>query len=69
MALVGRRSASVITSPIADGMAAALCVLGPERALKFIERTNGTAALYVYEKGEQVISLPSKRFALYRIGK
>jgi len=66
MGLVGRRSATVIARPIADGLATTCCVLGPEKFLKFIERMPGTAALYTYEQDEKILSKASKGFAKYR---
>jgi thiamine biosynthesis lipoprotein len=65
MGLVGRRSATVIAHPIADGLATTCCVLGPEKFLKFIDAMPGTAAMYVYEKDEKIISLGSKGFGKY----
>ncbi len=67
MGLVGRRSATVIARPIADGLATTCCVLGPEKCLKFIDKMEGTAALYVYEKGDKVVSIASKGFAKYLV--
>jgi FAD:protein FMN transferase len=67
LGLVGRRSATVIDRPIADGLATTCCVLGPEKFLKFIEGMPGTEALYVYEKDGKISQIASKGFAKYLI--
>ena len=69
MGLVGRRSATVITRPIADGLATTCCVLGPEKFLKFIDNMQGTAALYVVERENKTVSIASKGFAKYLLEK
>ncbi len=68
MGLVGRRSVSVIArhGATADSLATALCVLGPERGLSLIEKTEGAAALFVLETAKGIETMASKRFADFR---
>ncbi|HYV34693.1 MAG TPA: FAD:protein FMN transferase [Gemmataceae bacterium] len=69
LGLTERMSCTVIAKDgnMADGMATALCVLGPKKGLPFIEKVEGGAALYVIgtDKGQTVQA--SKRFGQYQI--
>ncbi len=47
----------------ADSLATAVNVLGPERGLKLVETTEGTAALIVRQDGDRTVSFESQRFA------
>jgi thiamine biosynthesis lipoprotein len=49
----------------ADGLASALSVLGPKQGLALIEKTPGTAALFVVQEGDQVKTYVSRRFGCY----
>jgi thiamine biosynthesis lipoprotein len=50
-ALVGRRSVTVVAKQgmLADALATALSVLGPERGLALVEKSRDAAALIVHE--------------------
>jgi thiamine biosynthesis lipoprotein len=65
--LLGRRSVTVVapTGTLADGLATAACVLGPEKGLKLIERQEGCAALFLSEDGERIVSTASEGLAKY----
>jgi thiamine biosynthesis lipoprotein len=62
--LVGRISATVMArnGTTADGLATAVCVLGPERGLALVEATEGAAALIVRKTEKGLETLTSKRF-------
>jgi thiamine biosynthesis lipoprotein len=68
MALIGRRSATVIApnATMSDGLDTGMCVLGAERGMAMIEKTDGVAAIYVFEtdKGQQR-EIASKRFSTF----
>jgi FAD:protein FMN transferase len=63
MALTGRRSATVVAPRgiTADSYAVAVCVLGPERGLKLIDSTDGTATLIVETSGQGLRHFESRR--------
>ncbi len=67
LGLVGRRSVSIIAEngKLADGWAAAACVLGKERGLDMIEKMEGFAGLVVFETAQGVETTASKRFAKF----
>jgi thiamine biosynthesis lipoprotein ApbE len=46
----------------ADGLGAGMCVLGPERGLPLIDKTEGAGALYMIADGKTVTFHASKRF-------
>lgn len=47
----------------ADALASALCVLGPERGMKQLVDGQEVHALYVYQAGDEVKTVPSPDFA------
>lgn len=65
----GRSSVSVIapTGILADSLASAVSVLGPEAGLKLVEATDGAAALIVSQPSDDVqpTTYTSKRFASF----
>jgi FAD:protein FMN transferase len=67
LGLVGRRSVTVVapSGAVADALATAMCVLGPERGLKVVEDTDQAAALFVLETDKGIVTIPSKRFKDY----
>lgn len=64
-ALVGRRSVTVVAKQgmLADGLATALSVLGPERGLALVEKSRDTAALIVHEAASGLEVTASSRWA------
>lgn len=70
--LVGRRSATVIakSGTLADALATAVCVMGPDRGLKLIESRDDLAALYVGENAAGELEVrTSTRFAKHVVKK
>jgi thiamine biosynthesis lipoprotein len=68
----GRSSVSVIapTGMLADALASAVSVLGPEAGMALVEATDGAAALIVWQKddsAEEPVTQKSKRFDSYAI--
>lgn len=65
--LVGRRSVTVIApnATTSDALDTAVCVMGPERGLQFIEGQPALAALLVFETDKGIETTASKRFAKY----
>jgi FAD:protein FMN transferase len=63
MPLTGRRSVTVVARRgiTADSYAVAVCVLGPERGLKLVDSTDGTAALIVEAGGQGFRHFESRR--------
>jgi thiamine biosynthesis lipoprotein len=47
---------------LADGLATAASVLGPEKGLKLVEKTPGAAALFVWLQDEEVKTAETERF-------
>jgi thiamine biosynthesis lipoprotein len=64
--LTGRRSVTVVAKEgaLADGLATALSVLGPERGLLLVEESPAAAALFVREAASGVEVVASARWAL-----
>jgi thiamine biosynthesis lipoprotein len=64
-ALVGRRSVTVVArdGALADGLATALSVLGPERGMPLVESTPACAALVVHETNAGLVVAESARWA------
>jgi FAD:protein FMN transferase len=67
-----RRSSVTVIAPnglLADSLATAVSILGPERGLELIEKRQGTAALLVLapepSQSGQVTTIESRRFATY----
>jgi thiamine biosynthesis lipoprotein len=50
------------TGAVADSIATAASVLGPERGLKLIDSTDGAAAIIIQATGEGVRAFQSKRW-------
>ena len=67
MGQLGRRRVTIIapTGTMADGLATAACVLGPEKGVQMIERQSDFAALFVHESADGIVSTPSKRLPNY----
>jgi thiamine biosynthesis lipoprotein len=68
MALVGRRSVSVIAfnGKQADGVATAACVLGPQRGKEMLEARPDYAGLLVFETGDGLMTTPTSNFETFR---
>jgi thiamine biosynthesis lipoprotein len=64
LGLTTRSSVTVVASngTLADGLATAASVLGPERGLQLIEDTPGAAAMFVWDEGREVKTKESARF-------
>lgn len=67
LGLIGRRSVTVIAADgtTTDALATALCVMGPDRSMHLIEKTDRAAALFVMETDKGIVTIRSKRFAEY----
>jgi thiamine biosynthesis lipoprotein len=64
LGLTDRSLVTVIapTSAMADALATAVSVLGPEQGLTLIESTSGTAARVVRKPGDEIQVVHSRRF-------
>ncbi len=62
---VGRRSVTVIApnATMSDALDTAVCIMGVERGLKLIEKSDGVAALCVFETDGKTVTTQSRRFA------
>jgi FAD:protein FMN transferase len=69
LGLTTRMTVTVINTDgkTSDGLAAGLCVLGPERGLEVIEKLESAAALYVIGGADGPKVQASRRFAKYEI--
>jgi FAD:protein FMN transferase len=68
MALIGRRSATVVTpsGTLSDGLGTAVCVMGLARGQALIERIDGAALLWLAEGTDgRVEEMASSRFSRY----
>jgi thiamine biosynthesis lipoprotein len=66
--LLGRRSVTVIADDgvTADSLATAVCVLGPVKGLKLVDRTPGTTASLVIAEGRRIRRIQSRGFPAAR---
>jgi thiamine biosynthesis lipoprotein len=64
LGLTTRSSVTVVANSgmLADGLATAASVLGPEKGLRLIEETPGAAALFVWLENDEVKTAQSTRF-------
>jgi thiamine biosynthesis lipoprotein len=64
LGLTTRSSVTVVarSGALADGLATAASVLGPEKGLKLIDETPGAAALFVWLENDQLKTSESSRF-------
>jgi thiamine biosynthesis lipoprotein len=64
LGLTTRSSVTVVapSGTVADGLATAASVLGPEKGLKLIEETPGAAALFVWLENDNVKTVETNRF-------
>jgi thiamine biosynthesis lipoprotein len=63
-ALTGQRSVTVVapTATLSDGLATAVCVMGPESGLALLDSMSGTAGLMIIGTGAEVKVWRSKRW-------
>lgn len=69
LGLTERRSVTVIAPDgiTADSLATALCVLGPERGLKFIQKMSGVEALFLWREGDHLHTRETPGFAFREV--